>query len=44
MHNYETIIQPIEALMAQGWKQETAGEIESLYKSIGIRLGIQAKF
>lgn len=44
MHNYETIIQPIEALMAQGWKQETAGEIESLYKSIGIRLGVQAKF
>lgn len=41
--NLETIAS-INQLQSSGWKQETASEIESLYKSMGIRLGIQAKF
>ena len=34
----------IEEWMANGWKEESKDEIESLYKSLGIRIGIQAKF
>ena len=34
----------IDGLRAQGWKQESKDEIESLYKSLGVRVGIQAKF
>ena len=44
LYNLQNIIQPIDALAATGWKQESKGEIESMYKSMGIRLGIQAKF
>ena len=44
LYNLQNIIQPIDALAAAGWKQESKGEIESMYKSMGLRLGIQAKF
>ena len=41
--NLETI-DTINSWRADGWKQKTEGEIESLYKSLGIRIGIRAKF
>ena len=41
--NQETI-NSINQLEARGWKQEVAGEIESLYKSMGIRIGLQTRF
>ncbi|MCQ2580969.1 MAG: hypothetical protein MJ164_02250 [Alphaproteobacteria bacterium] len=41
--NLETI-DTINSMSANGWKQEMSDEIESIYKSLGIRLGIQAKF
>jgi len=37
-------IAAIESLQANGWKQETKDEIESIYKSLGIRIGLQIKF
>jgi hypothetical protein len=43
LSNLDTI-SSIEAMQNAGWKQEVTGEIESLYKSLGIRVGIQAKF
>ncbi len=41
--NLETIA-AVDAMSAAGWKQEVSDEIESIYKSLGVRLGIQAKF
>lgn len=41
--NLETI-DAINQMQASGWKQEMADEIESIYRSLGIRIGIQAKF
>lgn len=43
VNNLETIAD-INALKAAGWKQEVADEIESVYKSLGLRIGILAKF
>lgn len=43
-YNIANIIEPIEELASEGWKTTTSDEIESLYKSLGIRIGIQAKF
>jgi hypothetical protein len=43
LDNLETI-ETIDALMASGWQQKSGGEIESIYKSMGIRLGLKAKF
>ena len=34
----------IDAYRAAGWKQETSSEINSLYRSMGIRVGINVKF
>ncbi|MBE6458081.1 MAG: hypothetical protein E7011_04750 [Alphaproteobacteria bacterium] len=34
----------ITDLEANGWKEETKGEIESFYKSLGVRIGINARF
>lgn len=34
----------IKDLERNGWKDTSAGEIESFYKSMGIRVGIRAKF
>lgn len=34
----------IEQLRAAGWKIEDSGEIESFYKSLGIRVGVKAIF
>ena len=34
----------IDALAAAGWQEKLSGEIDSVYKSMGLRLGIQAKF
>ncbi|MBO4672527.1 MAG: hypothetical protein J5608_02650 [Alphaproteobacteria bacterium] len=42
--NNESTMNYIDSMRAQGWKQEAKDEIDSLYKSIGIRVGIQAKF
>ena len=41
--NLDTI-DVVNELKSSGWKQEMAGEIESLYKSFGIRVGISGKF
>ncbi len=43
VENLETIA-AINAMQGAGWKQEMSDEIESIYKSLGVRLGIQAKF
>lgn len=42
-NNLDTIAS-INALKSQGWKQEANDEIESIYKSLGLRVGILAKF
>ena len=34
----------LEAYRAAGWKLESSSEIESVYKSMGIRLGVEVKF
>jgi hypothetical protein len=34
----------IDAYRSAGWTLESSGEIESLYKSMGIRLGVEVKF
>ena len=34
----------LKAYKAAGWKQESKNEIESIYKSMGIRLGVNVKF
>jgi len=34
----------LEAYRSNGWKLENKGEIESIYKSMGIRLGVNVKF
>ena len=34
----------ITDLEANGWKEEAKGEIESFYKSLGVRIGINARF
>ena len=34
----------INSIRADGWKETTKSEIESFYKSLGIRVGIKAKF
>ena len=34
----------LEACKANGWKSESENEIESIYKSMGIRAGIEIKF
>lgn len=34
----------LKALKAAGWKMESPNEIESVYKSMGIRLGLNVKF
>lgn len=34
----------IDDLARAGWKDTASGEIDSVYKSMGMRLGIQAKF
>lgn len=45
-----TVIEPdaaavlVDSMRANGWKETTAGEIESFYKSLGIRAGIKIKF
>ena len=44
LYNLENVIEPMETLAAAGWQQESKDEIESLYKSLGIRVGIRAKF
>lgn len=41
--NLETI-DVINGLKAGGWKQEEQGEIESVYKSLGLRIGVMARF
>ena len=41
--NLETI-DAINDLKSKGWKETVADEIESLYRSIGVRIGLQAKF
>ena len=41
--NLDTIAY-IDAVKSNGWKQEAKDEIDSFYKSLGIRVGIQAKF
>ncbi|MBQ7244885.1 MAG: hypothetical protein IJS34_00750 [Alphaproteobacteria bacterium] len=38
------VIADINALAAGGWSQTVADEIESVYKSLGLRVGILAKF
>ncbi|MBR6838769.1 MAG: hypothetical protein IKM94_04350, partial [Alphaproteobacteria bacterium] len=38
------VIADINALAAGGWSQTVADEIESVYKSLGLRIGILAKF
>ncbi len=38
------VMSAIEQLKADGWKQTVKEEIESFYKSLGIHVGIQAKF
>lgn len=38
------VIAGINELKALGWKQEVQNEIESVYKSLGLRIGILAKF
>jgi hypothetical protein len=34
----------IDGIRADGWKVTTKSEIESFYKSLGIRAGIKIKF
>ena len=43
-YNLKNIIEPIEEIESAGWQDKTSNEIESLYKSMGIRIGIRAKF
>ena len=43
LSNKDTIAS-VNAMEAEGWKQEVSGEIESLYKSLGVRVGIVSKF
>jgi len=43
LSNLETIA-AIDSLAAAGWQQTDTDEIESIYKSMGIRIGVQAKF
>ena len=43
LDNLETIA-TIDSLRAAGWQQKSSGEVESIYKSMGIRLGVQARF
>ncbi len=38
------VIADINSLAAGGWSQTVADEIESVYKSLGVRIGILAKF
>lgn len=42
-HN-QNIIDTIDDFAAAGWQDTISDEIETLYKSMGIRIGIQAKF
>ena len=37
-------LQELQNLKAGGWKLKTTGEIESIYKSMGIRVGLNVKF
>lgn len=37
-------LQELKALKSNGWKTESKSEIESVYKSMGIRVGLNVKF
>ena len=37
-------LQELQALQANGWSTESKSEIESIYKSMGIRVGLNIKF
>ena len=41
---YLSVMNELKELKSAGWKMESQNEIESVYKSMGIHVGIQAKF
>jgi len=44
LNNYRAEKTRLEALKSNGWTLENNSEIKSIYKSMGIRLGLSAKF